>query len=146
MRLPSEVQGRNPEFFGKPFNSWKASLHSWRSWDECQLIATAVSQANLAWRCVAGHRPAAVMQLSEELVAQALDERERGSLPPVRRALLEFAEQLTLVPETVSAATVARAIAAGASVDQLRDMVETTALMNVRNRITPTVDGTPTGG
>lgn len=146
MRVPFEVQRRDPEFFGKPLNAWKAALPSWWSWNESQLIVTAVSQANLAWHCVAGHRPKAVVQLSEELVAQALDEPERESLPPVRRALLEFAEQLTLAPEAISGANAARAIAAGASVDQLRDVVEITAVMNVRNRITTTVDGAPAGG
>jgi alkylhydroperoxidase family enzyme len=84
-----------------------------------------------------------VEQLSEGEVGRALDVADRGSLPPVRRALLEFAEQLTLAPEEMSSENVRSAIDAGVSVDCLRDVVEIAALMNVMNRIYVTLDVSP---
>ncbi len=118
------------------------TLHSSWSWEERELIATAVSQANLASYCIAGHRRRAVARLSEEQVSQALDDPERRSLTPVRRVLLEFAEELTLAPEEMSREKVGRAIGAGATVDSLRDVVEIAAGMNVMNRLTTTMDRT----
>ena len=146
MRVPLEVQRRKGAFLMRPWMVWMETLRSYWSWDERELVATAVSQANLASYCVAGHRPHAVFQLSEEQVAQALDDPERLSLTPARRALLEFAEELTLAPETMSAERVSRAICAGASVNRLRDVVEIAAVMNVMNRITTTVDKADPGG
>jgi uncharacterized peroxidase-related enzyme len=123
--------------------AWRAALRSCWGWEESQLIATAVSQANLAQHCMAGHRRRAVARLSEEQVGQALDHTGRGSLSPITRALLELAEQLTLTPEEMSREKVGRAVDAGASVDRLRDAVEIVAVMGVMNRITTTLNLAP---
>lgn len=135
------AQGQDRDFFKGSFLAWQRALPlSYRSWEERELIATAVSQANQALRWVASHRPRAVAWLSEEVVGQVLDDTERASLPPVRRALVEFAEQLTLTPENISSENVGRAIDAGASIERLQDVVETAARMNVMNRVAATME------
>ena len=139
MRISPNAR-RDPDFFPEPWMAWRKTLRSCWGWEETQLIATAVSQANLAPRCIAGHRPRAVAALSEEEVVQALDPAGRESCIPARRAMLDFAEQLTLAPDELSAETVGRTIDAGATVDRLRDVVEITAVMNVMNRITVALD------
>lgn len=141
LRIPREVRGRYLDFFHRPYWTWLGRLDErLHGWHERELIATAVSQANLSRVCVAGHRPRAVVRLSEDEVGRALDVAQRGSLPPIRRALLDFAEQLTLTPEDVSPGQVERAVEAGVSAERLRDVVEIAALMNVMNRIYVTLD------
>ncbi|HEY1521685.1 MAG TPA: hypothetical protein VGF70_01615 [Solirubrobacteraceae bacterium] len=132
MRIPPNLQLRDPDFFHTPFDAWRELF---RRSDDRQLIATAVAQANWVWSCVAQHRPIAVAQLSEEEVRRALDPDERSSVAPVRRALLDFAEQLTLAPNELSQENVRAAVAAGASVEQLRAVVEIAAQANVINRV-----------
>jgi alkylhydroperoxidase family enzyme len=140
MRVALDVLRRDQDLFNRAFGGWRTALASCRGWEERGLIATVVSQANLAHHCVTGHRERAVARLSEREVEQALDDAGRGSITLVRAALLEFAEQLTVAPEELSPEKVGRAVAAGASVDRLRDAVEVTSVMNVVNRITTTLD------
>ncbi|HEY1521683.1 MAG TPA: hypothetical protein VGF70_01605 [Solirubrobacteraceae bacterium] len=140
MRVPQEVSKWHRDLFGEPFMSWRSRV---RSWEEGKLIVAAVSQANLAGFCVSRHRRRSVDRMSEEEVAQALDGPERESLSPVTRALLGFAEELTLALETMSSEAVGQAIDAGASVSHLRDVVEIVAVTNVVNRMTMTLGRRP---
>jgi uncharacterized peroxidase-related enzyme len=140
MRVPLEAVRRRHDPLAEPLRAWRLMMYRW---EEGQLVAAAVSRANRSRYCVARHRSRAIAQLSEEQVGQALGGADRGSLPPMRRALLEFAEQLTLAPEEMSSENVRSAIDAGVSVDCLRDVVEIAALMNVMNRIYVTLDVSP---
>jgi uncharacterized peroxidase-related enzyme len=139
MRVPLEAVRRRHDPLAEPLRAWRLMMYRW---EEGQLVAAAVSRANRSRYCVARHRSRAIAQLSEEQVGQALGGADRGSLPPMRRALLEFAEQLTLAPAEMSYENVGRAIDAGVSVERLRDVVEITAVTNLMNRIYISVDMT----
>lgn len=144
MRIPTDVLEESGDLFARPYQAWLRTLHNPRSAEQFQLIAAAVSHANLAQYCVERHDRYAVAASSREHADQAGDRVERRLLSPGRRALLEFAEQLTVAPSEMTPETVGRMIDVGASVGDLRDVVEITAVTNLMNRVTSAVD-TPAG-
>jgi AhpD family alkylhydroperoxidase len=140
MRVPLEAVRRRHDPLAEPLRAWRLMMYRW---EEGQLVAAAVSRANRSRYCVARHRSRAIAQLSEEQVGQALGGADRGSLPPMRRALLEFAEQLTLAPAEMSYENVGRAIDAAKSVGEIQQLLARHGAARVMVEYDAT--GTPSG-
>lgn len=132
-----------PEFFGKPFLAWiEASLRGPSEWTQGdrELMAALVSDRNRCAFCIGTHSATASSLVGEEMVMTVLradlgDPEDDAKISAGLRATLAFIERLTLSPATVGASDVERAVAAGVSLEALRDAVEVCAAFNVMNRV-----------
>jgi uncharacterized peroxidase-related enzyme len=145
------------EFFGEPFLAWvETSLRGPSEWSQGdrELMAVLVSDRNRCTFCVGTHAAPAGVLVGDEAVQAVLRSEFGGAngaetdgaeadgaetdggaeMSAELRATLAFVEKLSLSPTEVDASDVERAVAAGASPQQLRDAVEVCAAFNVINR------------
>lgn len=136
-----------PEFFGKPFLAWiETSLRGPSQWTQGdrELMAALVSDRNRCAFCIGTHSATASSLVGDEMVRRVLradlgdpkdDEPDGAKISADLCATLAFIDKLTLSPAQVDASDVERAVAAGVSVEALRDAVEVCAAFNVMNRV-----------
>jgi uncharacterized peroxidase-related enzyme len=129
-----KVALRRPGFFGKPLLGFAHSLLRGPSpWSvgERELFAAVVSRANSCQFCVGTHGEIAAKALGRDSLA-GLDEGRFGARTA---AAAVFAEALTRDPDSVSAADVERARAAGVEDDALAEAVYVAFMFNTINRV-----------
>lgn len=103
---------------------------------EREMIAVTVSSLNRCWYCQVAHG-AAVRQLSgDPVLGEALVMNWRvADLTPRQRAMLEFAEKLTLASSRIEEADRQALRAAGFSDRDIWDIASVTGFFNMTNRI-----------
>jgi uncharacterized peroxidase-related enzyme len=126
---------RRPDFFGKPFLRLghlllRGGPSSW-SIGERELFAAAVSRANSCAFCVGTHGEIASKELSCDVLAPWTE----AGVAPRAAAAAGFVEALTRDPESVSAADVERARAAGVEDDALAEAIYVALFFNTMNRV-----------
>ena len=125
---------RRPTFFGKPFLGFAHSLlrepSAW-SVGERELFAAVVSRANSCQFCVGTHGEIA----AKELGGDALACLDAGRFSPQAAAAAAFVEALTRDPNSVSAADVEHARAAGVEDDALAEAIYVAFMFNTINRV-----------
>jgi uncharacterized peroxidase-related enzyme len=125
---------RRPDFFGKRFLGLAHSvLRGPSAWSvgERELFAAVVSRANSCRFCVGTHGEIAAKELGRHVFAR-LDE---GRFTPQAAAAAAFVEALTRDPNSLSAADVEEARAAGVENDALAEAIYVAFLFNTINRI-----------
>ena len=129
-----KVALRRPGFFGRPFLGLAHSvLRGPSEWSvgERELFAAIVSRANSCQFCVGTHGEIAAQVLGRDPIAR-LDE---GRFSPRAAAAAAFVEALTRDPESVSAAGVEQARAAGVEDDALAEAIHVAFVFNTINRV-----------
>jgi uncharacterized peroxidase-related enzyme len=129
-----KVALRRPELFGKPFLGFAHSLlrgpSAW-SVGERELFAAVVSQANRCQFCVGTHGEIAALELGRDVMAQL----DAGTFSPRAAAAAAFLDALTRDPESMSAADVERAAAAGVDHEALAEAIYVAFFFNAMNRL-----------
>jgi uncharacterized peroxidase-related enzyme len=135
-----------PERFSAWFAHYKQLHEPTENLDEAdrELIAVVVSAWNRCTYCIVAHGSA----LRAALIARGVDPAaaevhadyvatnwRHAELDDRRRAICEFAEQLTAEPYRSSAADLHALAAAGLTEDEVWDVVEITAMYNFTNRM-----------
>lgn len=113
---------------------------------EREMVAVVVSSANRCHYCLTSHG-AAVRELSgDPALGEALVMNWRvADVPPRQRAMLEFAHELTVSPQTAGAAQRARLRRAGLTDRDIWDLASVVGLFNFTNRLAAAVDMRPNG-
>jgi uncharacterized peroxidase-related enzyme len=111
---------------------------------EREMIAVVVSSANRCYYCLTAHG-AAVRQLSgdPELGEMLVMNWRTAPLPARQRALLEFANRLTVTPAEVGEADRAALREAGWSERDVWDAASVTGFFNFTNRVATATDMMP---
>ena len=125
---------RRPGFFGRPFLGFgHAVLRGPSAWSvgERELFAAVVSRANSCNFCVGTHGEIAAKELGRDVLAR-LDE---GRVSPRAAAAAAFIAALTRNPDSMSAADVERARAAGVDDDALAEAIYVALFFNTMNRL-----------
>jgi uncharacterized peroxidase-related enzyme len=125
---------RRPQFFGKPFLAFAHSLlrgsSAW-SVGERELFAAVVSGANRCQFCVGTHAEIAAQALGRGVLTCVGE----GRLNPRATAAAAFIEALTRDPNSVTAANVEQARAAGVEDDALAEAIYVAFMFNTINRV-----------
>jgi uncharacterized peroxidase-related enzyme len=125
---------RRPRFFGKPFLALAHSLlrapSAW-SVGERELFAAVVSRANRCQFCVGTHGEIAAKELGRDVLIRLDD----GRFSPRATAAAAFIEVLTRDPNSVTAANVEQATAAGVEDDALAEAIYVAFMFNTINRV-----------
>src|SRR5829696_2638191 len=124
---------RRPDF-GRPFlDLAQTSLRGPSGWSvgERELFAAVVSQANRCQFCLGTHGEIAAKELGRDALARL----EQGRLSPRAAAAAAFVEALTRDPNSVTAAHVEQARAAGVEHDALAEAIYVAFMFNLINRV-----------
>jgi uncharacterized peroxidase-related enzyme len=125
---------RRPDFFGRPFLSLAhVLLRGPSAWSagERELFAAVVSRANSCAFCVGTHGEIAALELGRDVMAQL----DAGTFSPRAAAAAAFLDALTRDPESMSAADVERAAAAGVDHEALAEAIYVAFFFNAMNRV-----------
>ena len=111
---------------------------------EREMIAVAVSSANHCYYCLVAHG-AAVRQLSGDpaLGEQLAMNYRAAALSPRHKAMLDFAAQLTVAPETIEDGDRDALREAGFSDRDIWDIAAVASFFNMSNRMAAAVDMQP---
>lgn len=125
---------RRPEFFGRPFLRFAHELlrgpSTW-SVGERELFAAVVSRANSCEFCVGTHGEIAARELGRDVLGRL----DAGTVDAPAAAAAAFLEALTRDPDSIAAADVERARAAGVDDDALADAIYVAFFFNTINRV-----------
>ena len=125
---------RRPRFFGKPFLGFAHSLlrgpSAW-SVGERELFAAVVSKANSCQFCVGTHGEIAAKELGRDV----FDRLDEGRFSPRAAAAATFVEALSRDPNSIAAADVEQARAAGVEDDALAEAIYVAFMFNTINRV-----------
>jgi uncharacterized peroxidase-related enzyme len=125
---------RRPDFFGRPFlRLAHALLRGPSAWSvgERELFAAVVSRANSCGFCVGTHGEIAALEMGRDVMARL----DAGAVSPRAAAAAVFVEALTRDPESMSAADVERATAAGVDHEELAEAIYVAFFFNAMNRV-----------
>jgi uncharacterized peroxidase-related enzyme len=131
------------DFFGDPFTAWVEDvLRGPSEWSigERELIAAFVSSLNKCRFCTGSHGAVASIDLGPEVTAAVLADPSSAPIGDGLRAALRFASQLTLTPESVTAADILPMREAGLSAEAIGDVVHICGIFSTINRIADAVD------